>query len=475
MTDICVIFASENVTLAEKLVILLRRNYKVWWAGDIAQGDWEKEVRNQISNTKAVVPIFSSHAIDKNIFKDELRFAEKQKRLIYPLFIEDVEPPLGFGHLNRTDAFGWNGDENHPGFKQLIRKIVAVLGEKGLERVLSLKLKNKSLKLPCFIFSLSSYETQVSPKDGVKLFQLLNPPSILISAYDAWKLRQDKDFLESINELRKTSCTLVLDSGNYEAFRKDDRYSETNDKGWRNDYFREIAGVISPDIAFNFDEINPLGDIDEIIGRIVQNFRQDEIAIHPLNFPLCPIIHLPEEYKGTLAECASELITKVASELNPLMIAIPERELGDGLINRVMTVREIRKALNNLGKYYPLHLLGTGNPISMIAFAAAGADSFDGLEWCRTVADYNNGYLFHFQHFDFFSDYCLSRLQSHEIRRIIENPQASYVARVASYNLDFFNDWTKTMQDMIAAGQVEHLLKYIPYIGNKLYKELIAK
>lgn len=482
MTDLCVIFASENETIAEKLVVLLRRYWNVWWAGDIVQGDWEREVRYQIGNTKAVIPIFSYHTKDKSIFKDELRLAEKKEKLIYPFFIDEVEPPLGFGQLNRTDAFGWNGEKDHPGYKQLEQKIVAKIGYKvnngkKLERLLTLKLKKKILKLPCFIFSLSSHETQVSPKDGSKLFQLLKPAACLISAYDVWQYKECKDkyFLNNVKKLSESSCTIFLDSGNYEAFRKNDRHSENNKKGWQNDNFREIAGMISPDIAFNFDEIYSQGEIDEIAERVVQNYREDEKAIRKLNFPLCPIIHLPERYEGTLAEFVSQLIAKVASELKPLMIAIPERELGDGIVERVRTVRDIRIALNSLGIYYPLHLLGTGNPISMIAFAAAGADSFDGLEWCRTVANYSNGYLFHFQHFDLFSEHCLSHVQSHEIRRIIEDPQASYVARVASYNLDFFNDWTKTMQDMIAAGQVEHLLKSIPNIGNKLFKELMLK
>ena len=123
------------------------------------------------------------------------------------------------------------------------------------------------------------------------------------------------------------------------------------------------------------------------------------------------------------------------------MVAIPERELGDGIIERVRTVRDIRRALNGLGKYYPLHLLGTGNPITMIALAAAGADCFDGLEWCRTVVDYEHLTLFHFQHFDFFRELYSTRLQL-EIRKIIEDREATYPAQVASYNLDFFTDLT---------------------------------
>ena len=154
------------------------------------------------------------------------------------------------------------------------------------------------------------------------------------------------------------------------------------------------------------------------------------------------------------------------------MLAIPERELGDGLLERAKTVRDIRKALNTLGKYYPLHLLGTGNPISMIALAAAGADVFDGLEWCRTVADYHTGALFHFQHFDCFKQTYLHRVQDQKIRLIVENTNASYTMKTLSYNVDFFEDWTRTMQNMIHSGQVETLLRSVPSIGLTLFKEL---
>src|SRR5262249_26310347 len=158
---------------------------------------------------------------------------------------------------------------------------------------------------------------------------------------------------------------------------------------------------------------------------------------------------------GHLAQCASRIVSIVASKIDPLILAIPERELGDGLRERVRTIREIRKALNNLGKYYPLHLLGTGNPISIIALAAAGADAFDGLEWCRTVAEYTSGHLFHFQQFDCFNQACLGQVRDHKIRRIIENPESSYAFKTLSYNVDFFEDMTRTMQEMIHSGQIE--------------------
>jgi hypothetical protein len=119
-----------------------------------------------------------------------------------------------------------------------------------------------------------------------------------------------------------------------------------------------------------------------------------------------------------------------------------------------------------------LHLLGTGNPLSMIALAAAGADSFDGLEWCRTVSDYENGYLFHFQHFEFFSSLRLTRVRDDRVRAVLDDPRAGYNARVACFNIDFFNDWTKTMQDMINAGNEEYLLRMLPNVGSQVYAEL---
>jgi hypothetical protein len=268
---------------------------------------------------------------------------------------------------------------------------------------------------------------------------------------------------------------LLLDSGNYEAYRKGDRYSpRTNPNGWHKDAFRETALKLNPDVAFSFDSINPAGSPEKIVSKVVASFQSDDRALKNRNFNLCPIVHLPKQFTGTRANCAARIISAVARELSPLMLAIPERELGDGLVERAKTVRHIRRALDRLGKYYPLHLLGTGNPLSIIALAAAGADSFDGLEWCRTVADPENGFLFHFQQFDCFNQSRLHQIQDLRIRSVLRSPKASYSAKVLGSNVEFFKDWTRTMQRMIHSGQTEILLKMIPHIGPQIFRELTS-
>lgn len=481
MAELCVVYLSEDEAIVEKLVGLLRRHWDVWWARDISHGDWEETVRAEIPISQALVPVLSRHAKSgrTTILNDEMRLAKTHGKKIFPFLIGPADIPLGFGGLNHTEAYDWNGDEKDQGYQHLKDKIAATIGNGRdtsvtVERLKELTVREKALRLPAFAFSLSSYETQVSPSEGATLLCRLQPSAVLVSAYDAWKYAsRDKVFKSNIKSLRESETILFLDSGNYEAYRKNDRHSlKKNPRGWHKDFFRETIAKFPPDLAFSFDAMAPKGKPDQIAKKTVANFRADDKALRGRDFPLCPIIHMPDEYKGPLAECAARILTGVATELDPLMLAIPERELGDGLRERVKNVRRIRKALNDLGKYYPLHLLGTGNPLSMIALAAAGADSFDGLEWCRTVVEYTTGCLFHFQQFEFFSQTSSNQIHDSIVKHLIASPDATYAMRTLSYNVDFFKDWTRSMQDMIHSGNVEHLLKVVPNIGQMLFKDI---
>jgi queuine/archaeosine tRNA-ribosyltransferase len=480
MADICVIYLSEDESIAGKLVELLKKHWDVWWADDIAHGDWEEAVRSEIDKSSAIVAVLSQHAKGKRktIIKDEMRYAEKSGKKIFPFLIGPADVPFGFGDLHHTEAHGWHGEENDIGFMQLKGKIAATIGNgknslNGLTRPQELIVRGKILRLPAFVFSLSSHETQVTPTEGAPLLHYLESGAMLISAYDAWKCKRDSNLNTIIKKLRNSTDVVFLDSGNYEANRKNDLYAkQKRPQGWKKEYYWETTARLSPDIAFSFDTVNPKGEPERIAERIAANFWADDRALPKKDYILCPIIHLPKDHKESRAECAAQIVSSVASKLDPVMLAIPERELGDGLLERVKTVRDIRKALDALGKYYPLHLLGTGNPISMIALAAAGADSFDGLEWCRTVADYDKGFLFHFQQFPFFSKARLHQIQDPRIRLHVEDEKVTYSAKTLMFNIDFFKDWTRTMQSMIHSGQTEILLKMVPNIGSEIFKEL---
>lgn len=481
MADICVLYLSEDEDLVARLVKLLSTRWDTWWAHDIAHGNWERIVRAEIERSTAIVGVLSQHGDSErlDVIADEMRFAKGKRKPLFPFLLEPVELPFGLGSENRTNAYSFAGDPDDSGFRALERKLTKTIGRGAApfdpaKRPTSLVVRGKELRLPAFVFSLSSHETQVSPREGATLLSLLKPDAMLVSSYDAWRhYRRDRKFRATLRSVRGSSAVFFLDCGNYEAYRKRDLFhTKQNPKGWSREAFLATAMDQPPDIAFAFDKIAPKGTVDQVLSRLVRDYRADDRALSGRDFPLCPIIHVPRDSGEEVGAVAARLVSTVARELDPLMVAVPERELGDGLLRRVKTVRAIRSSLNLLGRYYPLHLLGTGNPLTMIALAAAGADSFDGLEWCRTVADYDRGYLFHFQQFDLFDHAQRERVDDLAAKQILADPTASYTARVLSFNVDYFKTSTRTLQAMLQAGQTRPLLSVIPNIGRDIFEAL---
>jgi queuine/archaeosine tRNA-ribosyltransferase len=144
----------------------------------------------------------------------------------------------------------------------------------------------------------------------------------------------------------------------------------------------------------------------------------------------------------------------VARAVDPLLIAVPERELGESIRACAAKIGELRRELNRaLGKYLPIHVLGTGNPLSILAYTRAGADSFDGLDWCQTVSDQETGRLYHSLQLDFFADQSGYSAAT----------EMSYMTRVLGHNLEFYNRWMEMIQDAMTNKTIEALLdKYLP-------------
>jgi len=476
-----VLYLSDDRIIVERLVKLLRERWSVWWDQDIVHGDWGAMLREELPQCDCVVPVLSDTVKGerKAILKDEMRLAMLHSKPIIPFIIGAAEVPIGFGDLNHTEAFGWRGDPKQPGYQQLVSKIATVVdGSSGsdLRRPNEASIGGKPIRMPSFIFSVSSFETRLQPIDGLSLLAGLQPGAALVSAYDVWKcdgVKQRRTFDRGFRRLCESSTVVVLDSGNYEASRKLDYYSaKSNPSGWRREHYLDTVTRCAPDLAFHFDKVDPNGRATVVAKQIITDYTSDERALRGTGIALCPIVHVPASERASQSRAAAAIVREVAEALDPPLIAIPERELGEGLRQRFATTKMIRNALNTLGRYYPLHLLGTGNPLSMAALAVAGADLFDGLEWCRTVADYRNGFLFHFQQFDIVGEACLGHVRDEQIRAIASNRDVPYATRALAYNIDFFEDWARTMRDLIHSGQQESLLKVIPDAGLALYEQL---
>jgi len=226
-----------------------------------------------------------------------------------------------------------------------------------------------------------------------------------------------------------------MDSGNYERFWKDDA-------DWTPDRFHEIIRRTEHHLCFCYDNQDPPRTAEAIAKDVVSSVLRDQA--HALG-TVAPIIHGPMEELPSAARM-------VAEQLFPVMLAVPERALGDGIVTRARTVTLIRESLNELGFYCPLHLLGTGNPLSIAVYAIAGADSFDGLDWCQTVVDHESGKLFHFQHWDLFRDQT----------EWGKNGVLPYIQSALMHNLDFYRMFIIELRDALINDRAEEfLLRYV--------------
>lgn len=291
----------------------------------------------------------------------------------------------------------------------------------------SLNVGAVNLAPPVFFPSVSSIKTALLPVDYIRLLAALNSISgnFLVSAFDLVGLTgDDRDAVaELLNHATKAGRVVLMDSGNYESY-----WTRSVSK-WQHADFHRALKSFSCTLAFGFDERRQSSEAAEHVRLILERQREDVAAADGV--PVIPIVH---GHRNELPNLCAE----VAEGLAVSMLSLPERQLGEGVFERVRTVAAIRKALDETGKYVGLHLLGTGNPLSLALFAQAGADSFDGLEWCQTVVDHGTGALSHLSHADFF--FAQTKWGDEDIR-----PQL----RVLAHNLEFYADWMKRLRTAV--------------------------
>ena len=302
----------------------------------------------------------------------------------------------------------------------------------------SLCLGGTSVPLPCFFPSVSSVKTNLLPVDYVELLAAAARPLYLVSAYDiaSSTLEHRERIDRALKQSRAKGSAVLLDSGNYEGFWK-------GAIDWRAESFHAVSSAYEHDIGFCYDNQAPPRTADAISEDVVKGVLRDQ---EQSLGTVVPIVHGP-------ADLLPNAVQKVAEHLCPVFLAVPERALGEGIVARTAAVRRIRHALDALGFYCPLHLLGTGNPISIIAYAMAGADSFDGLEWCQTVVDHETALLLHFQQWDF-------------VQKQTEwgsNGTLPYIQSALMHNLDFYTTFMRTLHDAAKRHALHEVLaSYLP-------------
>jgi len=286
------------------------------------------------------------------------------------------------------------------------------------------------LPTPVFFPSISTVKTALRPAQYLATLHSLRDMNryFLVSAFDLDRSGDGDELTQWLTAAQGTGATVLMDSGNYESYWKDEQAA------WRQSDFHDVLRRFSCSFAFGFDEQNPPADPDSHAQLVVERWRNDQAAAG--SRVIVPIVH-------ETAETLPNLCARIAQETHVPMVAVAERRLGDGVFERTRSVAALREALNSTGRYVGLHLLGTGNPISIALYAWAGADSFDGLEWCQTVVDHDTGLLFHLSQSDFFRQ-----------QTAWGDDDISFQARTLAHNLTFYTDWMQRLRQAAHADGV---------------------
>jgi hypothetical protein len=299
----------------------------------------------------------------------------------------------------------------------------------------------RPIPLPCFFPSASgAAKSLLSPLDHLRLIVALRFPCFLASVYDFAHARREErlKMVELIERAVKHGQVVLLDSGLYER-------TWLRDPKWTRREFQSTLAGIRCHLGFSYDDVRDTtprpghAAAARIAAQVLRDRRKTDLST------LFPIIHVARP--KDLARLAQEVAIRLDSDI----IAVTERELGDGILDSAEVVLAIRHALNETGRYRVLHILGTGNPLSILIYSACGADSFDGLDWCQTVADRESKRLYHSRQLDFFAN------QSSYARE----PGLRYSARMLAHNLDFYRDWMGEIQRRRLDGGTRELLRQV--------------
>jgi queuine/archaeosine tRNA-ribosyltransferase len=291
----------------------------------------------------------------------------------------------------------------------------------------------KQLLTPFFYPSISSIKTNFKPEQYFEILQKCGYPAFLISSYDLYNSEKKSQLLNEVTTATQANSITLLDSGHYEAY-------WNHDKNWGYAEYESVVNNIEVDFCFSYDVF--WNQKESITHHIDESIKSIAISAGMLKSgETIPLLHLPTP---ELLEKLPEII----QTCDPKIIGLPERELGASLFERAKNVKKIRDLLDSTNRSIPLHLLGTGNPISILIYSLCGADLFDGLEWCQTVVNSKTGHLFHFAQKELLPcdcEYCKSDLP--------------YSLQTLGHNLKFMQTFISSLQQSITTNNLNPLLE----------------
>jgi hypothetical protein len=252
------------------------------------------------------------------------------------------------------------------------------------------KTSGVTLQTPLLIPSFSSKGFAKSKKDSKSEVGIILAAAgefltetYLISAYDIYY-----GHLPGPSELPFTPEMIFLDSGGYEISTDRD-YSSVIDplpapEKWDIEKWESIISAWPeefPLVAVSYDHHEERVRFLEQAKNARKRFRCCPHHLHSL------LIKPETTTQNLLSEALNSAIAN-AHELGSFdLIGVTEKELGRSMIDRMVQIARLRRAMDEASVQAPIHVFGALDPLSVCLYYVAGAEIFDGLTWIRYTFD----------------------------------------------------------------------------------------
>ena len=227
-----------------------------------------------------------------------------------------------------------------------------------------------SLVSPAVFPSVSSLRVRAPIPEHFTILKASGFGQALVSAADLHSLpHEEREFVrEWCRDAADDGWVVMLDSGGYEAFWKEWDWSQ-----------EELSAVSDVPVALRL-AMDARWQVGDEVQALIERALESCNALERHSGAVVPVVRAP------LPQLAEAVVGIVEAGYSP-MIAVAERDLGWGILERCSSIGKLRKALDTVDPGCFLHVLGAGNPHDILAYWISGADSFDGLEWCRATIE----------------------------------------------------------------------------------------
>jgi hypothetical protein len=121
-------YAAADRARVQPLVTALEAGgFDVWWDRDISLGEsYHRVIEQALKRASCALVLWSHASVTSEWVANEASEARKRGILV-PAFLDEVEPPLEFRHLQSASLSAWKGDADDPNLQQLIAAVRRVI------------------------------------------------------------------------------------------------------------------------------------------------------------------------------------------------------------------------------------------------------------------------------------------------------------------------------------------------------------